>query len=58
MSFEVVKRILEAYRGAEFIKTDLHIHTPASVDWNQKNPESVGIAVGAFPFVTVYCVAS
>src|SRR5215213_1369525 len=39
MSYEVAKKILDAHRGARFVKADLHVHTPASLDWDARNPE-------------------
>jgi hypothetical protein len=39
MSFEIAKKILDAHRGATFVKADLHIHTPGSFDWGEKNPD-------------------
>jgi hypothetical protein len=40
MSYEIAEKILSASRGARFIKADLHIHTPASLDWDHRNPEA------------------
>lgn len=39
MLYSVAEKILSVHRGAKFLKADLHIHTPASKDWNEKNPE-------------------
>lgn len=37
MSYQIVEKIIGAHRGSHFIKADLHVHTPASKDWNEKN---------------------
>jgi hypothetical protein len=37
MSFEIVEKILSTHRGSHFLKADLHIHTPASKDWDEHN---------------------
>ena len=37
MSFEIAERILTTHRGAKFLKADLHVHTPASKDWDEHN---------------------
>ncbi|MBI9051897.1 MAG: hypothetical protein JEZ00_20950 [Anaerolineaceae bacterium] len=37
MSFEIVEKILSQHPGAKFFKADLHIHTPASKDWDEHN---------------------
>lgn len=39
MPYKIAEKILNVHRGTRFIKADLHIHTPASNDWNEKNPE-------------------
>ena len=39
MPFSIVEKILNVHRGTRFIKADLHIHTPASSDWDEKNSE-------------------
>ena len=37
--YPVAEKILNVHRGTCFVKADLHIHTPASKDWDEKNPE-------------------
>lgn len=37
MTFNIASDIINAHHGARFFKTDLHIHTPASLDWNEHN---------------------
>lgn len=37
MTFDIASNIVCAHHGARFFKTDLHIHTPASLDWNEHN---------------------
>ena len=37
MSFEIAEKIFHTHRGARFFKADLHIHTPASKDWDEHN---------------------
>ena len=39
MSIEIAKRILDSHCGSRFYKTDLHIHTPGSNDWDENNLE-------------------
>lgn len=39
MLYPVAEKILSVHRGTRFVKADLHIHTPASKDWDEKNPE-------------------
>ena len=40
MLYSIAEKILAVHRGARFLKVDLHIHTPASSDWNDKNKEA------------------
>lgn len=39
MVYPVAEKILKGHRGTRFVKADLHVHTPASKDWDEKNPE-------------------
>lgn len=38
--YQIVEKIIATHRGSRFIKVDLHVHTPASMDWNEKNDAS------------------
>ena len=39
MSSDIAKLILNSHFGSRFYKADLHIHTPGSLEWDEKNPE-------------------